>query len=52
MHPSDKRHALRELLEPTVQRLGFDLVAVELTTGRKRPLVRVSIDKVGGRGGR
>ena len=44
MHVSSTIQTVRELVEPTVQRLGFDLVAVEFTSGRRRPLLRLSID--------
>lgn len=42
--------ALRALLEPTLERLGFDLVAVELAGGRRRRTLRLTIDKPGGVG--
>lgn len=35
---------LRDLVEPTVNRLGFDLVAVELTGDVGRRVLRLSID--------
>lgn len=42
---------LRSTIEPTVLRLGFELVAVELVGGLSgRPVLRVSIDKPGGAG--
>lgn len=41
---------VRELLEPSIEALGFDLVAVELTGGPRRPVLRLSIDKPGGVG--
>lgn len=41
-------HALqrqvRDLLEPTVERLGFELVAVEWVSDRSGPVLRLSID--------
>lgn len=39
---------IRALVEPTVARLGFDLVAVEWVTDSRGPILRLSIDKVGG----
>lgn len=42
-------HKLRALLEPAVERLGYDLVAIELLGGR-RALLRLSIDAPGGVG--
>jgi ribosome maturation factor RimP len=43
---------IRDLVAPTVERLGFDLVAVEWIGGRGAATVRVSIDRpVGVRGG-
>jgi len=39
---------IRALAEPTVARLGFDLVAVEWGSGRQGPLLRLSIDRAGG----
>ena len=50
MHPTERRQAIRELIEPTIHRLGFDLVCVEWSTGRRRPVLRLSIDKPGGVG--
>ena len=42
---------LRSVIEPTVVRLGYELVAVELVGGLSgRPVLRVSIDKPGGAG--
>lgn len=35
---------LRDLVEPTVQRLGFDLVAVEILPGPRGQIVRMSIE--------
>lgn len=35
---------IRDLVEPTVQRMGFDLVAVELTGDTGRRVLRLSID--------
>ena len=42
---------IREIIEPTVTRLGFDLIAVELVGGQGKPTLRVSIDQTGGIGG-
>jgi ribosome maturation factor RimP len=42
------RDTIRELLGPTIERLGFDLVAIELLGGGRRPTLRLSIDKPGG----
>lgn len=39
---------IRTLAEPTVARLGFDLVAVEWMGGRQGRLLRLSIDAPGG----
>jgi len=39
---------IRTLVEPTVERLGFELVAVEWTGGRTGPILRLSIDAPGG----
>lgn len=44
MAHSDLRHHVRTLLEPTVQRLGFDLVAVEWVGGQRGTILRLSID--------
>ena len=50
MHPTELRRTIRELLEPTVERLGFDLVAVEMLGGAGRATLRLSIDAPGGVG--
>jgi ribosome maturation factor RimP len=43
MHPTEVRRHIRQLLEPTIQRLGFDLVAVDwLTAGGA--ILRLYID--------
>jgi ribosome maturation factor RimP len=44
MLPSDIRQRVRELIEPSVERLGFDLVAVEWLGDTRGPILRVSID--------
>jgi len=41
---------LRETAEPIVARVGCELVAVEFMGGPRGPILRVSIDKVGGVG--
>ena len=43
-------HRIRALAEPVAERLGLDLVAVEVFGGRGVLMVRLSIDKVGGVG--
>ena len=44
MHPADLKTHIRTLIEPTVERLGFDLVAVEWLGGQRGSVLRVSID--------
>ncbi len=44
MTPSDLRKRVRELIQPSVERLGFDLVAVEWLGDTRGPILRVSID--------
>lgn len=44
MRSSELQHVVRDLIEPTVERLGFEVVAIELLSGPKRPVLRVSID--------
>jgi ribosome maturation factor RimP len=44
----DQQKALFQLMEPTVEHLGYELVAVELTTVLGRRTLRVSVDKPGG----
>ncbi|MCB9674820.1 MAG: ribosome maturation factor RimP [Alphaproteobacteria bacterium] len=44
MIPSELRKRVRELIEPSVRRLGFDLVAVEWVGDTRGPILRVSID--------
>jgi len=48
MDPVDLRHTVRDLLEPSITRAGFELVAVEWLGSRRGPVLRLSIDKVGG----
>jgi ribosome maturation factor RimP len=45
MDPTTLRHRIRDLVEPTVQRSGFDLVAIEWTGGSGRGVLRLSIDR-------
>ena len=44
----EREERLRELIEPTVVSLGFDLIGVLWRGGRSRRLVRVYIDRVEG----
>lgn len=44
----DIQQQVRELLEPSVERLGYDLVAVEWLGGAQGRILRVSIDAPGG----
>ena len=44
----DQQRSLFQLIEPTIEQLGYELVAVELTTVLGRRTLRVSIDKPGG----
>ncbi|HHO54742.1 MAG TPA: ribosome maturation factor RimP [Deltaproteobacteria bacterium] len=39
---------IRELVEEPIQRLGFDLVAVEWLGGRRGPILRLSVEALGG----
>jgi ribosome maturation factor RimP len=43
MNPQKLRQRVREIIEPSLQRMGFDLVAVELVAGRRATL-RLSVD--------
>jgi ribosome maturation factor RimP len=47
MHPRAFAQTVRDLVEPTIQRLGFDLVAVELLGGARRAILRLSVHGVG-----
>lgn len=49
MESSALQHRVRSLIEPSLERLGYELVAVEWVAGRRGTL-RLSIDKVGGVG--
>ena len=42
------QHHIFRLIEPTVDSLGFELVAVELTTVEGRRTLRISVDRPGG----
>ncbi len=44
MIPNELKSRVRELIEPSIQRLGFDLVAVEWVGDTRGPILRVSID--------
>ena len=48
MDPFSLQIEIRALVETTVSRLGFDLVAVEWGTGRQGAMLRLSIDAPGG----
>ncbi len=51
--PGDRRQqieTLRALLEPVVERLGCELVALELGGSGRKPLLRLYVDRVGGVG--
>ncbi len=45
MLPAELIQSVRTLLEPSVQRLGFDLVAVEWLGDARGPILRVSVDR-------
>lgn len=44
MLPADLKIHVRSLVEPTIARLGYELVAVEWLGDQRGPLLRVSID--------
>ena len=44
MLSSDLKIRVRELIEPSINRLGFDLVAVEWLGDTRGPILRLSID--------
>ena len=48
MQPYTLQNHVRELVEQSVVRLGFELVAVEWTGGLRGPVLRLSVDKTGG----
>lgn len=48
MNSRDLRQTVRTLIEPSIQRLGYDLVAVEWGGDAQGAILRVSIDKPNG----
>lgn len=48
MNPYDLQTQLRELVEPSVERLGYELVAIEWLGGAQGRILRVSIDRAEG----
>jgi len=48
MDPFTLRTTVRELIEPTVNRLGYDLVAIEWTSSSGPGTLRVSVDALPG----
>jgi ribosome maturation factor RimP len=48
MNQLELRITIRELIEPTLLRLGFDLVAVEWLGSRQGRILRLSIDRPAG----
>lgn len=48
MLPRDIRQRVRDLVEPSITRLGFDLVAVEWLGDARGPILRLSIDAPSG----
>ncbi|TNE90327.1 MAG: ribosome maturation factor RimP [Deltaproteobacteria bacterium] len=44
MHPLEFRNRLRSLCEPTIDQLGFELIAVEVLGGAGGRTVRLSVD--------
>lgn len=44
------RRRIREIVEPTIERLGCTLVAVEFTGDRRGPILRLYLDRPGGIG--
>lgn len=48
MNALDLQHRVRALVEPSVERLGYDLVAVEWLGGSQGRLLRLSIEAPGG----
>jgi len=51
MDAVDLRDTVRELLEASITRAGFELVAVEWLGSRRGPILRLSIDRQAGQGG-
>lgn len=50
MDPRDLRTTVRDLIEPVVHRMGFDVVAIEWVSGARRPVLRISVDGAEGVG--
>lgn len=48
MPTHDLNQNIRDVVEPTLERMGLDLVAVEVLGGRRGSILRLSIDKPGG----
>jgi ribosome maturation factor RimP len=48
MDPIELRQTIRDLVEPSLSRAGFDLVAVEWLGSRRGPTLRLSVEKPGG----
>lgn len=48
MNPHELRQSVRTLVEPSIQRLGYDLVAVEWLGDAQGPILRISIDSPDG----
>lgn len=45
MHPLDIQHKVRAVVEPSVERLGYDVVAVEWLGGGYGRILRISIER-------
>jgi ribosome maturation factor RimP len=51
LRSNELRNRIRTLVEPTIERLGFELVAVEVYGGAaRRALLRLTLDRAGGVG--
>ena len=48
MDPTSLQQRVRELIEPSVERLGFDLVAVEWVGATRGRVLRISVEAPGG----
>lgn len=48
MNTRELRQSVRTLVEPSIQRLGYDLVAVEWMGDAQGPILRISIDNPNG----
>ncbi len=48
MATTDLSRIVAEILDPLAQERGFELVAVEQAGGRRKPIIRVLIDREGG----